>query len=392
MDRKNLKYASKIVYYDEEPQTKDVSAAMHLSSNFRYDKEHYQKVIDGDRQSIYIYSRCGNPTERLFESQMAYAEGSEDCLATSSGMAAISTTIVGLLDQGDHIVSDWSTYSTTHEFFQELLPKFGIRTTFVNTADLEAVANAIEDSTKVIFFETLSNPIMRVPDIRGLVELTKNTGIKLIADNTFTSPYIIRPIELGVDIVVESATKFIGGHNDVLGGVIAAEKDFLEKIRWSTLTKLGGAISPFNAWLLLRSLQTLHVRVERQCKNSMKLAKHLEEHEKVEKVFYPGLTTHPQHEVARRQMRDFGAMICIKLKDEEAAVEFLDKLEMCCFAGSLGSVRTTMQVPATMAFLDVPPEERDEMEIEEGMVRISVGLEDIEDIISDIDRALSLVN
>lgn len=386
-----LAFESKAVYYSPDPGTQAVSAPIVLSSNYQYDAESYQKVVDGDRETVNIYTRCGNPTEYKFEEQMALLEGSEGCLATASGMAAISTVIFGLLHAGEHIVADWSTYSTTHELFDEELIKFDVKTTFVDTANIKEVEQAITPQTKLIYFEAITNPNIKVPEIPPLVKLAKKTGITLLGDNTFASPYVLRPYELGVDIVVESATKFIGGHNDVLGGTIAAHPDFLKKIRWSTLTKLGGAISPFNAWLLLRGLQTLPVRVERQCQSALYLARRLEKHPKVERVWYPGLPSHPQHKIAKKYMPKFGAMLTFKVKDEPAAVKVMDAMELCSFAASLGGVRTTVQCPATMAFLDVPLEQKIKMGVFDGMVRISTGLEDAEDIYRDIEQALEKI-
>jgi methionine-gamma-lyase len=389
-----LSFASKAVYYSPEPETKSISAPIYLSANFQYDADTYQRIVEGERKAVNIYSRCGNPTEYKFEDQMAIIEGANECLATASGMAAISIALFGMLHSGDHIVSDWTTYSTTHEFFDHGLTNFGIETTFVDTTNVEQVKGAITDKTKIIYFETIANPTMKVPAIKPLVELAHRRGIPVVCDNTFASPYLIRPLEWGVDIVLESATKFIGGHNDAVGGVIALKSellppDFLETVRWSTLTKLGGALSPFNAWLLLRGIQTLAVRMERQCKSAIILAKHLESHPKVRRVWYPGLESHPQHEIAKQQIPEFGAMLTFEVEDEPTALKVLDALELCAFAASLGSVRTTTQIPSTMAFLDVPPEQKEQMNISEGMIRVSVGLEDPQDIINDMDQALA---
>ena len=217
-----------------------------------------------------------------------------------------------------------------------------------------------------------------------------------MCDNTFASPYVMRPLDHGVDIVLESATKFIGGHSDVIGGAISMKsdllpKDFLEQIRWNTMVKLGAPIAPFNAWMLSRGIQTLSVRVERACQSAAKLAKHFEGHPLVTKVWYPGLASHPQHEIAKKQMPKFGAMLTFDVGDGNRALKVLDNLELCCFSASLGGVRTTTQIPALMAFLDIPEEERLEMGISNGMIRVSVGIEDVDDIIVDFDNALALM-
>jgi len=394
--RKKLTLESRMVYYPPEPGSMSVSDPIYMASNFQYTQEIYQRIIDGERKAVNIYSRCGNPSEYKFEEQMTYIENGDSCLATASGMAAIAITLFGLLKSGDHIVSDWTTYSTTHEFLDHRFTDFGVQTTFVDSSDIEMVRQAIRPNTKAIYFETIANPTMKISDIEAIVKLGHEKGIIVICDNTFASPYVFRPLDWGVDIVVESATKFIGGHNDALGGVIVLKSellapDTLEKIRWSTLTKLGGALSPFNAWLLLRGIQTLHVRLERQCSNAMILAEYLEKHPKVQRVWYPGLPSHPQHEIAKKLMPTFGAMLCFEIGNEEAAVGVLDALELCTFGASLGGVRTTTQVPATMAFLDVPPEQKKLMNIRDGMIRISAGLEDPQDLIADFDQALKRI-
>ena len=391
--RKELSLESRMVYYPPEPASMSVNDPIYMASNFQYTEEIYQRILDGERKAVNIYSRCGNPSEYKFEEQMTYIENGDSCLATASGMAAIATTLFGLLKAGDHIVADWTTYSTTHEFLDHRFTDFGVETTFVDSSDAEMVRNAIQENTKVLYFETIANPTMKISDIEAIVELAHEKGIIVICDNTFASPYVFRPLDWGADIVLESATKFIGGHNDALGGAIVLKSkllppDTLEKIRWSTLTKLGGALSPFNAWLLLRGIQTLHVRLERQCQNAIALAEFLESHPKVQRVWYPGLPSHPQHTIAKKLLPKFGAMLTFEIGDEPTAVRVLDALELSTFGASLGGVRTTTQVPATMAFLDVPPEQKELMNIHDGMIRISAGLEDAQDLIADFDQAL----
>ena len=388
-----LSFASKAVYYDPDPETKSLNAPIYLSNNFQYDAEIYQQIVDGERVQVNIYGRCGNPSEYALEEQVAVLENSDGCLAVASGMAAVYTTCFALLRSGDHIVSDWTTYSSTHEMFDHRLPDYDIKTTFVDTADIGEVERSLTDRTKIIYFETIANPTMRVAAIPPLIELAREHGALVVCDNTFASPYLIRPLDWGVDIVVESATKFMGGHNDVIGGIIAVKNgrvpvDFLHELRWSSLTKLGGVLSPFNAWMLLRGLQTLPVRMERQCKTAMTLATYLEDHPTVKRVLYPGLVSHPEHQTAKEQMPEFGAMLTFEVDDSQSAVKVCGALELCAFAASLGSVRTIAQIPATMAFLDIPKERREQMSIRDGMIRVSVGLEDPDDIIRDLDQAL----
>ena len=290
--RKNLSFDSRAVYYAPDEGSSSIGAPIFMSSSFHYGAEVYKKVVDGERKSVNIYGRCGNPNEYQFEEQMMMIEGADACLATASGMAAISVTLFGLLKSGDHIVCDWTTYSSTHEMLDHRLTDYGITTTFVDTADLDAVRNAIQENTKVLYFESIANPSMKVPNFDALVAIAHERNIVVVCDNTFASPYVVRPLEWGVDIVIESATKFIGGHNDALGGVIAMKSsilpaDFMEQIRWNTMVKWGSPLSPFNAWVLLRGIQTLSVRLERQCQTAMKLAKYFSSHPKVKKCLVP---------------------------------------------------------------------------------------------------------
>ena len=394
--RRQLGLHSRAVYYPPDEGTSAIAAPMHLSSSFQYDAATYQDVVDGARDTVNIYGRCGNPGERQFQDQLALVEGADACLATASGMAAISVALFGLLKQGDHVVCDWTTYSSTHELLDHRLSDFGIETTFVDMADPEAVRAAIRDNTRVLYFEAIANPTMKTAAIPPLVEIAHARGIVVICDNTFASPCVLRPLEWGVDLVVESASKFIGGHNDVIGGAICMRSellpsDFLETIRWNTMVKWGAPLAPFNAWMLLRGLQTLPLRVERQCATARALAEHLEAHEKVRRVWYPGLASHPQHAIAIEQMPLGGAMLAFDVGSEADALAVVDNLQLASFAASLGGVRTVTQIPATMAFLDVPEAQRAQMGIGAGMVRVSAGLEDAGDLFADFEAALARI-
>ena len=394
--RAKLQFDSKAVYLPPDEATKSINPPIFMASSFQYDADIYQQVVDGERKSVNIYGRCGNPSEYIFEEQMMVIEGADACLATASGMAAISVALLGLLKSGDHVVCDWTTYSSTHEMLDHRYTDYGIETTFVDTADPDAVRAALQPNTKVIYFEAIANPTMKVAAIEPLVDIAREHGAILICDNTFASPYVLRPLEWGVDLVVESATKFIGGHSDAIGGAICMKSDrlpadFLEQIRWSTMVKLGAPLSPFSAWLLLRGIQTLGVRLQRQCATAAALAQHFEAHPKVGKVWYPGLSSHPQHDIARKQIPEFGGMLTFEVDSADAALAVLDNLELCTFAASLGGVRTTTQIPASMAFLDVPEEQRRQMNIADGMIRVSTGLEDAADLAADFDAALALI-
>jgi methionine-gamma-lyase len=392
--RNSLRFDSKTAYIPPDEATKAVTPPIVMASSFQYDSDIFQRIVDGARKDVNIYGRCGNPSEYQFEDQMMVIEGADACLATASGMAAISITLLGLLKSGDHIVCDWTTYSSTHEMLDHRLTDYNIETTFVDTADMAAVEAAIRPNTKVIYFETIANPSMKVAPIAPIVKIAHDRGIVVVCDNTFASPYVMRPLDFGVDIVVESATKFIGGHSDVIGGAICMKSellpdDFLEQIRWNTMVKLGAPLAPFNAWMLGRGIQTLSVRLERACRSAATLAAHFESHPSVKQVWYPGLESHPQHHIAKEQMPKFGGMLTFEVEDGDEALKVLDNLELGCFSASLGGVRTTTQIPALMAFLDIPVEQRLEMGIRDGMIRVSTGLEDVEDLIADFDAALA---
>ncbi len=322
-----------------------------------------------------IYSRCGNPTEYKLEEHIAQLTGGTACLATASGMAAISHALFGVLKAGDHVVADLTTYSSTHEFFDHRARDFGLDVNLVDCTDVDRVRAALRPDTRALYFEAIANPTMKVPPTRALVELAHSRGIVVTCDNTFASPAVCRPHELGVDVVVESTTKFIGGHNAAVGAVITLKSDilpadWLEDVRWNTLNKLGAPIAPFNAWLLLRVVQTLALRVERQCANAAAPAEWLQQHPKVERVFYPGLASHPTHASATEQLHNFGSVLSFKVETEERGV------------------RTTRQMPGTMAFLDIPLQERVATGIEPGLVRVSLGIESARDIIADLAQAI----
>ncbi len=386
--------ASAAVYQAPDPATGAIAPPIHVSSSFQYDAEIYQEVVAGARETVNIYGRCGNPGERLFQDHLARLEGADAVLATASGMAAVTTAIFGLLKQGDHLVCDWTTYSSTHEFLAHRAPDFGIETTFVDMADEVAVRAALQPNTKALYFEAIANPTMKVVPIAPLARLAEEKGLVLLCDNTFASPAVLRPLEHGVDLVIESASKFIGGHNDVIGGAIALKAgrlpaDFLDKLRWNTMVKWGAPIAPFSAWLLDRGLQTLPLRVERQCENAAALADFLADQPAVTRVCYPGRPDHPQHAVAKAQMLRFGAMLAFDVGTEPRALKVVTALKLASFAASLGGVRTVTQIPGTMAFLDIPEDERARMGITPGMVRISAGIEAIEDLKADFAAALA---
>jgi len=375
-----------------DPITRALNVPIYQSSTFafRSAKEGAQ-IFAGEREG-YVYTRLGNPTLAAFEREMAFLEGGEAALATASGMAATTTVILTLMQAGENVVASDTLYGGTHELFRNTLKRMGIDVRDVDATKPEEVEAAIDKNTRVLFIETPSNPTLKIIDIARMAEIAHSHGMKLVVDNTFATPYYQRPLQFGADIVVHSATKYIGGHGDTIGGVIIGPKDFIRKARRETLRDLGGCLSPFNAWLLLRGLKTLPVRMERHSWNAMRIAQYLSFHPKVSRVFYPGLRIHPQHELAARQMTGFGGMIAFELKGGRRAGEILmDSVKLMTLAVSLGDVDTLIEHPASMTHSGYTPEELEKVGITEGLVRISVGIEDVNDLINDLSQALKKV-
>lgn len=345
-----------------------------------------------DLSAGYIYTRLWNPTQKALEKKVAALEGGEMALATASGVAAITTFFMEILQAGDHIISDQTTYSATQYFFATILPKFQVEVSFIDTNNMEELKQAIKANTKVIYFETPANPTIKVVDIAGVSQVARQHGIMTVVDNTYASPYLQRPLELGVDVVIESATKFMGGHGDAQGGLVIGNKDLIMRVREGTLKNMGGIIDPFAAWLLLRGLKTLSVRMEKHCANAMAVARFLESHPKVERIYYPGLPSHPQHEIAQRQMSAFGGMIAFEIKGGlEGGKALLNHVQLCRLAVSLGDADTLIEHAASMTHVLVPEEERLKAGITDGLIRLSVGIEDHRDIIADLEQALAFV-
>lgn len=306
-------------------------------------------------------------------------------------MAAISTTLLTLCQQGDHIVSANELYGCTHALLSHSLPKFGIDVTFVDAVCTENISAAIRPETKVIYIETPANPTMSIVDIESVAKLAHQNNIVVIVDNTFMSPYCQQPLNLGADIVVHSVTKYINGHGDVIGGAIIGKKEFIDQARLVGVKDItGGCVSPFNAWLTLRGIKTLGIRMERHCANAMKVAKFLEQHPAVSAVYYPGLTSHPQYKLGKRQMKLPGAVISFEINGGvEAGRRVMNAVKLCMLAVSLGDTETLIQHPASMTHSPIPQEERLKAGITDGLIRLSVGLEDPLDIINDLEHAIT---
>ena len=339
----------------------------------------------------YIYSRLGNPTTTALEEKIASLEGAEAAVAAASGMGAISTAIWVSVKAGDHIVASKTLYGCTFALLSHGVTRYDIDVTFVDTTDLDEVKAAMRDNTKIVYLETPANPNLALTDIEAISKIAHEVeGCKVIVDGTFTTPYIQRPLDLGADIVVHSATKYLNGHGDVIAGFVAGDKEFIDQVRLLGIKDLTGAVlSPFDAFLIARGLKTLKIRMEEHCKNAMEVAKFLEAHEAVDKVYYPGLESFPQYELAQKQMKLPGAMISFELKGGfEEGRKLMDSVELCKLAVSLGDAETLIQHPASMTHSPYTPEERAASGISEGLVRLSVGLEEYEDIIADLDNAL----
>ncbi|RAL21446.1 methionine gamma-lyase [Thermoflavimicrobium daqui] len=340
----------------------------------------------------YIYSRLGNPTIDVLEQKVATLEKAEAGLAFASGMAAVSAVILGLVKTGDHILCSKGLYGCTYGFFNWLKERFGVNFSFCEMTDEKTVMQALQDKTKVIYIETPINPTMELVDLAMIAKIAKQAGIKTIVDNTFMSPYLQRPLEWGCDIVIHSATKYIGGHGDVVAGLAVGSKELIDEIRLTTQKDIGGILAPLAAYLLIRGIKTLSVRMERHCENAQKVAEFLESHPKIAAVYYPGLASYSQNPLAKRQMDGFGGMISFCLKGGfEAGIRMMNHVTLCKRAVSLGDVESLIQHPASMTHAVIPREKRIQMGISDGLIRLSVGLEDVGDIIEDLEHALLYV-
>ena len=342
----------------------------------------------------YIYTRLGNPTTTVLENKIAALEEGETAVATSSGMGAISSTLWTVLKAGDHVVTDKTLYGCTFALMCHGLTRFGIEVTFVDTSNLDEVKNAMKKNTRVVYLETPANPNLKIVDLEALSKLAHtNPNTLVIVDNTFATPYMQKPLKLGADIVVHSVTKYINGHGDVIAGLVITNKELADQIRFVGLKDMTGAVlGPQDAYYIIRGMKTFEIRMERHCKNAKKVVEFLNKHPKIEKVYYPGLETHPGHEIAKKQMKDFGAMISFELKGGfEAGKTLLNNLKLCSLAVSLGDTETLIQHPASMTHSPYTKEEREAAGITDGLVRLSVGLENVEDIIEDLEQGLEKI-
>ena len=345
----------------------------------------------------YIYTRLHNPNSDEAAARIAMLEGAEAGMLTASGMGAITATLWTLLKAGDHIVSDKTLYGCTYALFSEGMPRFGVETTFADFADIEAIKAAIRPETKVVYFETATNPDLKVVDIKAIAEAVHgiNPEIQVMVDNTFASPYLVQPIKLGADIVIHSVTKYLNGHGDVITGAICGSAKLIGDITVCGLKYMTGACSaPLEGFLITRGLKTLDIRMDRHCANSLKIARFLESHPAVTKVNYPGLESHPQHEIAKKEYQHggFGGILSFELKcDRERTSEFVNNLKLCTLAVSLGDAITLIEHPASMTHNTYTIEELAEIGISESLLRLSVGLEDADDLIADLKAELDKI-
>jgi O-succinylhomoserine sulfhydrylase len=366
----------------------ETSEAMFLTQSFVYDTaESAVARFNGDEPG-YVYSRFANPTVQMFEDRLALLEGAQACRAQTSGMAAVHAALMGLLRAGDHLVAGRALFSSCRWIVAEWLPRFGVETTMVDATDLKAWENAIRPNTKVFLIETPANPLLEITDIAAASKLAKAAGAKVVVDNVFATPIFQKPLELGADIVVYSATKHIDGQGRVLGGAILGQSELMEESYRDMLRHTGPALSPFNAWVLLKGLETLELRVRRQTETAAALADLVADHAKTQRIFYPFRKDHPQYAVAKAQMSGGSSLLAFDLGSRQAAFNFLNALEIVDISNNLGDAKSMATHPPTTTHRAVPEPERLAIGVTEGTVRISVGLEDVRDLSRDISRAL----
>jgi len=387
-------FATVAIHHGHDPSATEgaLTPPLHLTSTFVFDSAEAGAAIFSGEQPGHFYSRISNPTLDLLERRVAELEGAEAGLALASGMGAISAVLWTFLSPGDEIVTDRTLYGCTFSFMRHGLAKFGITVTHADLTDLAAVRAAVSPKTRIVYFETPANPNMRLVDIAAVATIAKAAGAMVVVDNTYATPVLTRPVALGADIVVHSATKYMGGHGDLVGGIAVGRAELIQQVRLVGMKDMTGAVmAPFNAMLVLRGLKTLKLRMERHCQSAMQVARMLEDHPAVGAVHYPGLAGFAQHALAARQMPGFGAMIAFELKGGRAAgAAMMNRLELIRRAVSLGDCETLIQHPASMTHSTYTPEERAAHGISEGLIRLSVGLEEVEDILADLAQALEV--
>lgn len=393
MDTKNKGFNTKLVHSgDYDDALGSAVTPIYQTSTFRFKNASHGGNLFAGKESGYIYTRIGNPTINSLEDKLAELENGYRGIAVASGMAAVTTVYMALLGQGLHVITTDAMYGPSRGVLERDFSRFGVEADFVDTSDIEQIKKVIKPNTKLLYIETPTNPTIAITDIQAVCKLAHNHNILVCVDNTFCSPYLQKPLDLGADIVLHSITKFINGHADIVGGaIIAKDPEIYKKLR-QTMVYMGGNMDPHQAYMVSRGVKTLALRMERSEQSSRIIAGWLENHPKVEWVKYPGLKSHPQHELAKKQMSGFGSMISFELKGGFKAGETLmDNVNLAMLAVSLGGVETLIQHPASMTHAGLSKEAREEAGISEGLVRFSVGIEECEDIIDDLEQALSFV-
>lgn len=390
MDTRKLGINSKLIHagHTADP-TGAVNVPIYQSSTFAFRNARHGAALFAGEEDGFIYTRIGNPTIRALEENVAELEHGCGAIATSSGMGAVTSVYMALLASGAHIVSTSAVYGPSRVVLEREFSRFGVESSFVDTSDLNQVRNSIRPNTKVVYIETPANPTMLVSDIEAISAIAHDRGCMVVVDNTFASPYLQAPLDLGADVSLHSVTKFINGHADVVGGlIIAKDKSLLKRLR-SVMISMGCNMDPHQAFLVLRGLKTLGIRVERAQQSAMQIARWLQQQPEIETVRYIGLESHPQHAIARKQMRGFGSMISFDLKGgSEAGRLLMDHVKVATLAVSLGGVETLIEHPASMTHASMAPEDRRAAGFTDGLVRYSVGIEDVADLIADLRQAL----
>ena len=393
MQNNDMEFNTKLIHSGEfEDQFGSATVPIYQTSTFKFKNAKHGADCFSGESSGYIYTRIANPTIRALENNIAALENGYDGIATSSGMSAITTIYMTLLGTGSHIISTASVYGPARVVLEKDFARFGVEADFINTSDINTIISSIKKNTKVLYLETPANPTMEISDIRACAEIVKKHNLILVVDNTFATPYLQKPLDLGADIVLHSVTKFINGHADIVGGIIIAkEKILYDKIRHS-MVYMGCNMDPHQAYLVMRGVKTLALRVERNQENAEKVASFLEKHPKIGWIKYPGLKSHPQYELAKKQMSGAGSMISFGVKGGlESGRKLMDSVHLATLAVSLGGVETLIQHPASMTHASVGKEDKLKAGITDDLVRLSVGIEDIKDIIKDLEQALEKV-
>ena len=361
------------------------SEALFLTSSFCFDSAELAETGFANADKGFIYSRFTNPTVSMFQDRLAALEGGEACIATSSGMSAILTTAMAHLQAGDHVVCSRSVFGATIQLFSSILSRFGITTTYVDLVDPKAWQSAVQKNTKLFYLETPSNPLTEIADIKAIAAIAKKAKTLFVVDNCFCTPALQKPLELGADVVIHSATKYLDGQGRVVGGAIVGKKSFINGKVFPYVRTAGPTLSAFNAWVFLKGLETLELRMKQQSQNALALAQWIEKQPGVERVYHPGLKSHPQHALAKRQQKEGGAILSFVLKGgKRSAFRLINQTKLCSITANLGDTRTTITHPATTTHCRVSPQARKEAGIVDGLVRIAVGLENVNDLINDL--------